>query len=118
MNVSSSTYAELVTVSDILPMVQWIQLFLLAQGVKINRNIIYQDNQLAVLLKEKGKKSGGKQTCHLNIQYSLVTDAVAREECEIAWIPREHMYADYMTKAQLGAEFCRMRDFVMGANPT
>ena len=41
LNVSSSTYAELVTVSDMLPMVQWIRLFLLAQGVKINRNIIY-----------------------------------------------------------------------------
>ena len=34
LKVSSSTYAELVTVSGILPMVQWIQLFLLAQGVK------------------------------------------------------------------------------------
>ena len=31
LNVSSSTYAELVTVSEILPMVQWIQLFLLSQ---------------------------------------------------------------------------------------
>ena len=87
LNVRSSTYAELVTVSDILPMVQWIRLFLLSQGVKINRNIIYQDNQSAVLLEENGKKSSGKQTHHLNIQYFLVTDAVAREECEIAWMP-------------------------------
>ena len=99
-------------------MVKWIQLFLLAQGVKINRNIIYQDNQSAVLLEENGKKSSGKRTQYFNIRYFLVTDAVTREECEIEWIPREHMYADYMTKAQLGAEFCCMRDFVMGANPT
>ena len=39
-----------------------------------------------------------------------------RKECEIKWIPREGMYADYMSKAQAGAEFRRMRDFVMGAN--
>ena len=118
LNVSSSMYAELVTVSDIFPMVQWIRLFLLAQGVKINRNIIYQDNQSAVLLEENGKTSSGKRTQHLNIRYFLMKDAVAREECKIEWIPREHMYADYMTKAQLGAKFRRMRDFLMGANPT
>ena len=84
----------------ILPMVQWIQLFLLAQGVKINRNIIYQDNKSAVLLEENGKKSSGKRTRHLNIRYFLVTDAVARKDCEIEWIPRERMYADYITNAQ------------------
>ena len=86
--------------------------------MKINRNITYQDNQSAVLLEENGKNSSGKRTQHLNIWYFLVTDAVAREECEIEWIPREHMYADYMTKAQSGAKFCRMWDFVMGANTT
>ena len=118
LNVSNSTYTELVTVSDILPMVQWIQLVLLSQGVKIKRNIIYQDNQSAVLLEENGKKSSGKRTRHLNIWYFLVTDAVAREECKIEWIPREHMYADFMIKAQSVAKFCCMQDVVMEANPT
>ena len=96
-------------------MVQWVQLLLLSQGVSIARNIIYQDNQLAELLVDIGKKSSSKQTRHLNIRYFLVTDAIARKECEIVWIPREGMYADYMTKAQVGAEFRCMRDFVMGA---
>ena len=94
LTVSSSTYTELVTVSDILPMVQWIRLFLLTQEVKINKNIIYQDNQSAVLFEENSKKSGGKRTRHLNLWYFLVTDYVAREECKIEWIPQEHMYAD------------------------
>ena len=115
LNTGSSTYAELVAVSDILPLVQWVRLFLLSQGVKLARNIIYQDNKSAVLLEENGKKSSGKRTRHLNIRYFLVTDAIARKECEIKWIPREGMYADYMTKAQVGAEFRCMRDFVMGA---
>jgi hypothetical protein len=86
--------------------------------VKINRNIIYRDNQSAVLLEENGKKSSGKRARHLNIRYFLVTDAVAREECKIEWIPQEHMYADYMKNAQSGAKFGCMRDFVMGENPT
>ena len=109
LNVSSSTYAQLVIVSDILPMVHWIRPFLLAQGVKINRSIICQDNQPAVLLEENGKKSSGKRTRHFNIWYFLVTDAVAREECKIEWIPQEHMYVDYMTKAQSGA--CHRPEF-------
>jgi len=117
LNTGSSTYAELVAVSDVLPMVQWIRLFLLSQGVTIQRNIIYQDNKSTVLLEVNGKKSSGKRTRHLNIRYFLVTDAVAKQECEVEWIPREGMYADYMTKAQAGSEFCCMRDFVMGAKP-
>ena len=60
----------------------------------MNRNIIYQDNQSAVLLEENGKKSSGKQTRHLNIGYLLVTDAVSRGECEIEWIQQERMYVD------------------------
>ena len=46
-----------------------------------------------------------------------MTDAIAKEECKIKWIPQEHMFADYFTKAQKGAEFLIMRDFIMGVNP-
>ncbi len=69
LNTSSSTYAELVAVSDVLPMVQWVQLFLLSQGVRVARNVIYQDNKSAVLLEDNGKKSSGKRTRHLDISY-------------------------------------------------
>ncbi len=47
----------------------------------------------------------------------LVRDAIAKEECKVRWILRNHIYADYLTKAQQGAEFCVMRDFIMGVNP-
>jgi hypothetical protein len=69
------------------------------------------------MLEVNGKKSSGKRTRHLNIRYFLVTDAVAKQECKVSWIPCEGIYEDYMTKAQAGLEFCRMRDFVMGAKP-
>ena len=110
LNTGSSMHAELVAVSDILPMVQWVRLFLLSQGVSIARNIIYQDNQSAELLADNGKKTSGKRTRHLNIRYFLVTDAIAKGECE-------GMFADFQTKAQQGAEFRRMRDIWMGVNP-
>ena len=89
----------------------------MSQGVTVKKNIIYQDNKSTVLLKVKGKKSSGKRIRHLNIQYFHVTDAVAKQECKVSWIPCEGMYTDYMTKAQVGLEFCCMKDFVMGAKP-
>jgi hypothetical protein len=118
LNSGSSTIAELIAVSNILPKVQWSHLFVLAHGVPVARNIIYQDNTSSILLEVNSKKSSGKRTRHINIQYLLITDAVDKKECEIVWIPPEGMYADYMTKAQTGVEFCWMRDFIMGANPT
>jgi hypothetical protein len=118
LNSGSSTIAELIAVSDVLPKVQWSRLFVLAQGVPVTRNIIYQDNTSSILLEVNGKKSSGKRTRHINIRYFLITDAIDKKECEIVWIPREGMYADYMTKAQTGVEFRRMRDFIMGVNPT
>jgi hypothetical protein len=72
---------------------------------------------LAELLKVNGKKSSLKRTRHIKIRYFLVTDAIAKEECEVRWILHNYMYTDYLTKAQQGAEFCVMRDFIMGVNP-
>ena len=62
-------------------------------------------------------KSSSKRTRHIDIHYFLVTDAIAKEECKVRWILRNYMYADYLTKAQQGAEFRVMRDFIMGVNP-
>ncbi len=83
----------------------------------MTRNVIYQDNESAELLEVNGKQSSSKRTRHINIRYFLFTDAIAKEECKFRWILRDYMYADYFTKAQQGAEFCVMRDFIMGVNP-
>ena len=47
---------------------------------------IFQDNELAELLEGSGKKSSLKRTRHINIRYFLVTDAIAKEECEVKWM--------------------------------
>ncbi len=78
LNTGSSTHAELVCVSDILPMSQWVRLFVLSQGLQVTKNVIFQDNELAELLEVNGKKSSLKRTCHINICYFLVTDATAK----------------------------------------
>jgi hypothetical protein len=45
-----------------------------AQGYKVNENIVYQDNQSAILLERNGKASSSKRTKHINIRYFFVTD--------------------------------------------
>ena len=103
--------------SDILPMSQWVRLFVLTQGLQVTRNVIFQDNKLAELLEVNGKKFSLKRTRHIKIHYFLVMDAIAKEECKVRWILRDYIYADYLTKAQQGDEFSVMRDFIMSVNP-
>ena len=92
-------------------------LFILAQGLQVKRNVIFQENESAELLEVNSKKSSSNRTRHINIHYFLVTDAIAKEECEVKWISHDYMFANYLTKAHQGAEFCVMRDFIMGVNP-
>ena len=52
LNTDSSTTSELVAVHQGLPKVLWVKLFLEAQGYLIDKNIVYQDNQSAILLEK------------------------------------------------------------------
>lgn len=68
LNAKSSTEAELVGASDVVPMVSWTRCFLLqAQGHKVNDTTMHQDNQGAMLLEKNGRSSSGKRTRHVNI---------------------------------------------------
>lgn len=55
LTTKSSTEAELVGVSDILPQILWTRYFLEAQGCDLQQSVIYQDNQSAILLEKHGK---------------------------------------------------------------
>jgi small nuclear ribonucleoprotein (snRNP)-like protein len=111
----SSTEGELVAVDDCMSLILWAREFLIAQGVQVRRNIILQDNMSSILLEENGRASSGKRMRHINIRYYFVTDRKKKGECEIKWIPRENMVADYLTKGLQGGEFRRFRDVIMGS---
>ncbi len=55
LTTKSSTEAELVGVDNVMPMVLWTRQFLEGQGYTINDNIVYQDNQSAMLLEKNGQ---------------------------------------------------------------
>jgi hypothetical protein len=50
LNTKSSTEAELVEVDDGMPLVLWTRQLLIEQGYKVTDNVVYQDNQSAILL--------------------------------------------------------------------
>ena len=62
LNTQSSTEAELVAVDDVMAQVMWTRYFLEGQGYEVEENIIYQDNQSAMLLENNGRESIGNRT--------------------------------------------------------
>jgi hypothetical protein len=83
LDTKSSTEAELLRVDDGMPLVLWTRQFLIEQGYKVTDNVVYQDNQSAILLERNGRASIGRRTRHVNIRYFLVADRVKNGELKI-----------------------------------
>ncbi len=113
LNTTSSTEAELVAVNDAMPMIIWMRYFLEAQGYEIKDNIVYQDNQSAILLEKNGKASSSKRTKHINIRYFFIKDRISQKELKVVYCPTEEMRADINTKPLQGKAFYYHRDFIM-----
>jgi hypothetical protein len=79
LNTRSSTEAKLVGVDDLMPAICWTRYFMEGQGYKVIENIVYQDNQSAILLERNGKASSSKRTKHINIRYFFVIDRVKNQ---------------------------------------
>lgn len=109
LNTTSSTEAELVGVSDAMPMILWTKYFLEEQGHDINDATIYQDNQSAMPLEKNGRRSSGKRTRHINIRFYFVTDRIQAGDVSVEHCPTETMTADFFTKPLGGAKFRMFR---------
>ena len=97
-----------------MPSILWTGYFLKAQGYNISDNIVYQDNESAVLLENNGKASSSKRTKHIDIHYFFVTDRIQMGEVSTEWCPTLKMVADFMTKPLQGAFFVKFQDLIMG----
>jgi hypothetical protein len=117
LGTKSSTEAELVGVSDLLPQVIWTRYFLEAQGYGVNESVVYQDNRSAILLEKNGRASSRKRTRHINIRYFFIANRVANDEVRIEYCPTKVMLANYFTKPLQGLQFKTFRDQIMNVNP-
>jgi hypothetical protein len=68
LTTKSSTKAELVGASNIMPQVLWTRYLLEAQWYKVTDSIVYQDNQSANILEKHRRASRSKRTRHINIR--------------------------------------------------
>ena len=61
LNTRSSTEAEIMCADNFLTKVIWCKFFLGERGVRLNQNMLFQDNMSAELLEKKGRTSCGKR---------------------------------------------------------
>jgi len=113
INTKSSTESELVGVDDGMPMVIWTRRFLEEQGYVVTDNVIYQDNQSAILLERNGRASSGRRTRHIDIRYFFASDKIAQGDIRVEYCPTENMIADFFTKPLQGSLFKRFRALIM-----
>ena len=113
LNTRSSTEAELVGVNDAMGLIIWSRRFLEGQGYNITDNVVYQDNQSAMLLENNGKMSSSKNTRHIHIRYFFVTDAIKRNDMSVVYCPTDQMKGDFYTKPLQGSKFLKFRKEVM-----
>ena len=118
INTRSSTEAELVGVNDAMSLILWVRMFLIEQGFDVTDNVVYQDNQSAILLENNGKQSSGKKTRHIEIRYFFITDNVRRGTAKVEYCPTEQMVADFFTKPLQGSLFRKFRSIILNNRPT
>jgi len=118
INTKSSTEAELVGVDDAMPNIIWTQNFLRSQGYAVKGNVVYQDNQSAILLEKNGRASSGKRTRHVDIRYFFITDRIQHGEVTIEYCPTDEMNADVLTKPLQGSTFRKFRDRILNISST
>ena len=96
LNTKSLTESEIVGVSDFLPKVMFIDLFLAAQGFPLKENIVHQDNESAIKLEVNGRRSCGKRTCYVDTRCFHVKDLVGKKRVTFKHYPTEKMLADFL----------------------
>jgi hypothetical protein len=96
-----------VALSDEASTVLWSREFLVSQGYSIPAVPIYEDNQAAIALLERG--AGAGSTRHINIRYFWLSDRVKSGELSIRYVPTSDMVADMFTKPLQGELFRKLR---------
>ena len=104
LNNRSSTEAEMVSSDDFLTIIILCKTFLREQGIRLNQNILLQNNLSAKTLIEKGGVSR-KRSRAMNIHYFAMKVYCKQGELKIGHCPTNAMVGYYMTKPLQGIKF-------------
>jgi hypothetical protein len=108
----SSTEAELIGLSDGLPIVLWGNNFLKSQGYEVGPATIHQDNKSTITLAEKGRSTTNR-TRHVSIRYFFVKDRIESGDVKIVYTGTDEMVADFFSKPLQGHMFEKHRAVIM-----
>ena len=114
MNTRSSTESEVVGTSEYLPKNIFFEMFMEAQGYKLESNTLAEDNESTIKMSKNGKSSCTSNSKHISIKYFWVTDRIKNGNITIVHCPTKQMIADYFTKPLQGALFHMFRKVIMG----
>lgn len=116
LTTKSSTEAELVALSDALPMILWIREMLIELGyMRENQAIkVMEDNMSTIALVKRGRP-GSESTRHINIRFFFISDRVRIGHVAIEYCETEMMVADYFTKALVGTAHHEMAKLMMNS---
>jgi len=113
LNTKSSTEAELVAISDVLPQAMATAGFVSHQLGQEVRPMIHEDNMSTIALIKAGRPKA-ESTRHINIRYFLISDYVDQDLIDIQYVPTEDQHGDYYTKPLQGGSFVKHRSYIMG----
>ena len=68
------------------------------------------------MMEVNGKRSSGKRSWALNINYFLMTDKVEKENVQIKCCTRDKMWGYFMTQQIRGGKFRTFRKYLLGGN--
>eukprot|EP00957_Ditylum_brightwellii_P059386 4508890-Ditylum_brightwellii.AAC.1 len=114
LNTGSSTEAELVGIDDALKYIMWGLYFIQAQGFKVKKSILMQDNKLTILIANNTTFLCTKRTKYIKNRYFMITDKIGQSEVIIQCCPTDAMWADINTKAHQGSLLYKMQARLMG----
>lgn len=97
----SSTEAETIAASEASQELIWLN-SLLKDLMKLNKPVLYLDNESAIKLSENPKYEYHKRTKHIKIKHFFVRECVANGELEVKQVSSELQLADMLTKPLYG----------------
>ena len=85
INLRSSAESEIIGVENNMPGVIWTLCFFGGNGLNVNKNIVYQDNQSAIIMERNRKYLHGKKNRHIDMRYFFITDHIEQKELSIEY---------------------------------
>ena len=85
-----------------------------AQGYTLDSNLLWQDNEGAQRMAEKGKMSCSSKSRNIDIKFFWITDRVKQGLLRVQHCPTDIMLADCFTKPLQSKKFIIFHRVIMG----